>query len=89
MAIVSWVVKVLDATRNRVVSGLTSFSVSTRSVEFDIGDKMYPQAGFRVGLERLADHLGTQVRAADADVDHIADRLAGIALPLPGAHGLG
>ncbi|MDV7400950.1 hypothetical protein RZS08_56560, partial [Arthrospira platensis SPKY1] len=41
-----------------------------------------------VGLERLADHQGSEVRAADADIDDIGDHLAGMAAPRPAAHSL-
>ena len=34
-------------------------------------------------------HHRPQVRPADADIDDIADRLAGVALPLPAAHPVG
>ena len=42
-----------------------------------------------IGGERLAGHRRAQVRAADADVDHVADRFAGIAAPAPLAHRCG
>ena len=46
-------------------------------------------AGIRVGLERLVDHHGAEVRPADADVDDVRDLLAGDAPPLARAHPVG
>jgi hypothetical protein len=51
----------------------------------DVGDEMGVQALLRVGLERLGDHDRPEVGAADADVDEVGDRLAGVALPFAGA----
>ena len=39
--------------------------------------------------QRLVRHHGTEVRAADADVDDIADSFARIPLPRPVAHAVG
>ena len=39
--------------------------------------------------ERLVGHDGPEVRAADADVDHVPDALAGVALPLAAADAVG
>jgi hypothetical protein len=38
--------------------------------------------------ERLVRHHRAEVRAADADVDDVADRLAGVSLPLARANAL-
>jgi len=51
----------------------------------DIADEAALEAGLLVGLERLVDHDGAQMGAADSDVDDGADRLAGDAHPLAGA----
>ena len=53
-----------------------------------VGDKVHAQAGLRIGLQGSADHLGTQIRAADADIDHVGDALAGVTLPFTRTHGL-
>ena len=42
-----------------------------------------------VVAERLVGHHGPEVRAADADVDHVPDALAGMALPLAAADAVG
>ena len=42
-----------------------------------------------VVLQRLVGHDRTEVRAADADVDDVADALAGVALPVAAAHSVG
>jgi hypothetical protein len=39
--------------------------------------------------QRLVRHHRAQVGPADADVDHVGDRLAGVALPLPGPDPVG
>src|SRR5512136_477499 len=50
LVIVSWVVKVLDATRKSTVSGFTSFKVSTRSVLSTLETKWTRKPGFPYGL---------------------------------------
>ena len=55
----------------------------------DVRDEPRLDAGVRVGLERLVDHHGAEVRAADADVDDVRHPLAGHARPLAAAHALG
>jgi hypothetical protein len=66
---VSSVVKVLDATMNRVVSGSRPRVFSATVGGVDVGDEAALQAVLHVGLERLVDHHGAEVGAADADVD--------------------
>src|SRR5512143_2037421 len=46
-----------------------------------IRNKPEPQASMAVMLQRLIGHYRTQVRAADAYVDDVADTLAGMTLP--------
>jgi hypothetical protein len=48
----------------------------------DVGDEVELHALLAVGLESLGDHDGSEVRAANADVDNGVDLLAGVALPL-------
>lgn len=55
----------------------------------DVGDEMGAEVFLRVGLERLGDHDGAEVGAADADVDEVGDGLAGVAFPFAGADGVG
>ena len=40
-------------------------------------------------LERFVGHDRPEIRSADADIDDIADALAGMALPVAAAHALG
>ena len=40
-------------------------------------------------LQRLVGHDGAEIGAADADVDDVADPLAGVALPVAAAHAVG
>jgi len=42
----------------------------------DVGDEMAAQIGRRVRRQRPRRHRGSEIRAADADVDHIGHRLA-------------
>ena len=51
----------------------------------DIRDEMSIQTLLRVGLERLGNHDGAEIGAANADVNEIGDRLAGVAGPGAGA----
>ena len=62
---------------NSVVSGSRSAVFWAMSVGIDVRDEARLDAGIRVGLERLVDHHGAEVRSADADVDDVRDLLAG------------
>ena len=48
----------------------------------DVGDEEELHVALRVGRERDVRHDGTEIGAADADVDDVLDALAGEALPL-------
>ncbi len=50
---------------------------------------MHVELRVAIGAQGLADHDRAEVRAADADVDHVGDGPAGVARPLPVAHLLG
>ena len=43
-------------------------------------------AALAVVLQRFVGHHRAEIGAADADVDHVADALAGVPLPLAAAH---
>ena len=47
----------------------------------DVGDEAERHGALAVVLERLVGHHRAEVGAADADVDDVADALAGVALP--------
>ncbi|MNC58042.1 hypothetical protein D3C77_617120 [compost metagenome] len=47
----------------------------------DVGDEVHLQVIF-VGAQRLGDHHRAEIGATDTDVDHVLDRLAGVAFPL-------
>ncbi len=49
----------------------------------DVGDKVHLQV-ILVGAQGFGDHDGTEIGTADADVDHMLDRLAGVTFPLAG-----
>ncbi len=55
----------------------------------DVGDEAEGHGAVAVVLERLVGHHRPEVRAADADVDDVADALAGVALPRAAAHAVG
>jgi hypothetical protein len=55
----------------------------------DVGDEVGARAVAAIGFQRLGDHDGAEVGAADADVDEVGDGLAGVAFPRAGADGLG
>ena len=75
LVIVSWVVKVLEATMNRVRAG----SRPAQRLAPGACRRRWRRSARRrsargVGLERLADHHRAEVGAADADVDDVGDR---------------
>ena len=76
LAMVSCVVNVFDATVNSVVAGCSGRSVSARCVPSTFDTKCSARALARVRRQRLRDHGRTEVRAADADVDHVGDAQA-------------
>ena len=53
------------------------------------GNKVHVQPRRAVGRERRTHHQRPQIRAADADIDHVGNHLAGIAQPLAAAHRAG
>ena len=55
----------------------------------DVGDEAERQVAIAVELERLVGHHRAEVGAADADVDDVADALAGVALPVAAADAVG
>ena len=52
----------------------------------DVGDEPERRLAVAVGPQRLVRHRRPEVGAADADVDHRSDRLAGVASPLSRAN---
>src|SRR5215472_8808665 len=55
----------------------------------DIGHEAERHRAVAVVLQRLIRHDRAEIRAADADVDHIADALAGMPLPVAPAQPIG
>ena len=55
----------------------------------DVGDEAEGEVALRVVLQRFVGHDRAEVGAADADVDDVADALAGVALPLAAADAVG
>src|SRR5262249_44889518 len=81
--IVSSVVKVLDDTMKRVSDGFREVGA------VDVGDEPERHGALAVVAERLVGHDRPQIRAADADVDDVADALSGVALPGAALYALG
>ena len=54
-----------------------------------IGNEVHIQARMPEVFQRGAHHQRPQIRAADADIDHIGDDLVGVAQPFAAAHGAG
>ena len=52
----------------------------------DVGDEAERQVALAVVAQRLVGHHRAEVGAADADVDDVADALAGVAGPVAAAH---
>ena len=89
LVIVSSVVKVLEETMNSVSAGSRSLHRLGEIRAVDIGDEAEGHAPLAVVPERFVGHHRAEIGAADADVDHVADALAGVALPGAAAHAIG
>ena len=55
----------------------------------DVGDEAEGHGALAVMLQRLVGHDRAEIRAADADVDHVADAPAGMTLPGAAAEPMG
>ena len=89
LVIVSSVVNVFDETMNSVSAGSRSRMASAKSVPSTFETKRKVEAALAVVPQRLVGHDRPEVGAADADVDDVADALAGVALPCAAAHAVG
>ena len=81
--------KVLEATRKSVSSGAEIADGFDEVGAVDVRDEAEGEIALRVVLERFVGHDRAEVRAADADVDDVADALAGVALPCAAADFVG
>ena len=89
LVIVSSVVKVFDETMNSVSAGSRSRVGLDEVGAVDVGNEAERHGALAVMLERLVGHHRAEVGAADADVDDVANALAGVALPRAAAHAVG
>ena len=89
LVIVSSVVKVFEETMNSVSAGSRSRVASAKSVPSTLETKRNVSRAVAVVLQRLVGHHRAEVRAADADVDDVADALAGVPLPSAAADAVG
>jgi hypothetical protein len=55
----------------------------------DVGDEEEVEVALRVMLQRFVRHDGTEIGAADADVDDVLDALSGVAFPIARANLVG
>ena len=74
---------------NSVSSASRSRVASTKSVASTLETNRNVSSRSAVVAQRLVGHHRPEVRAADADVDDVADPLAGVAGPVAAAHPLG
>ena len=81
LVIVSSVVNVLEETMNSVSAGSRSRVASAKSVPSTLETKRKVSVAVAVVAQRLVGHHRAEVGAADADVDDVADALAGVAGP--------
>ena len=81
LVIVSSVVKVFDEMTNSVSAASRSGDGLGEVGAVDIGHEAERHRTVAVVLQRLVGHHRSQVGAADADVDHVADALARMSLP--------
>ena len=86
LVMVSSVVKVFEEMMNSVSAGVEIARRLDEVGAIDVGDEAHGQIAIAVVAQRLVGHHRSQVRAADSDVDDVADALAGVALPRAVAH---
>ncbi len=86
---VSSVVKVLDEMMKRVSAGSRSITASAKSVPSTLETKRKTNVAVAVVLERLIGHHRPKIGTSDADVDHVANALAGVAFPVATAYAVG
>jgi len=55
----------------------------------NVGNETELHRGIGKVTQRVVGHFRPEIRAADADVDHVLDRLAGVAFPFAAAHAPG
>ena len=88
LVIVSSVVKVFEEIDEQRLLGVEVAGRLGEVGAVDVGDEAEGHLAAAEVAQRLVGHHRAEVRAADADVDDVADRLAGVAAPLPRAHPL-
>ena len=86
LVIVSSVVKVFEETIQRVSDGSMSRTASAKSVPSTLETKRNVMCAVAVAFERFVSHHRTEVGAADANINDVADAFAGVAFPFPAAH---
>ena len=89
LVIVSSVVNVFDETMNSVSRRVEAARGLGQVGGVDVRDEAQVEVALAVVAQRLVRHHRAEVGAADADVDHVADALAGVAAPRAVAHPVG
>ena len=87
--IVSSVVKVFEEMMKSVSDGSRSLDGLREVGAVDIRYKAKRHGSIGVILQSLVGHYRPQVGAADADVDHVTNTLAGVPLPFAASHPVG
>ena len=85
LVIVSSVVKVFEETMNSVSRRIEIAHGFGEVGAIDVGYEAERHGALAVRLERLVGHHGAEIRAADADVDDVADALARVSFPVAAA----
>ena len=86
---VSSVVNVFEETMKSVSAGSRPVDSFRKIGAIDIGDKPERHGAVAVMLQRLVSHHRSEVGAADADVDDVANAFAGVPFPLSAADAVG
>ena len=89
LVIVSSVVNVFDAMTNSVSPAIQIARRLGEVGAVDVGDEAERHRPFAERTQREIRHLRSEIGAADADVDDVADALAGMAEPRAGANARG
>ena len=82
LVIVSSVVNVFDDDDEQRLGGVEVAVASAKSVPSTLDDEAALEVAVAVVPQRLVGHRRPEVGAADADVDDVADRLAGVPAPV-------
>ncbi len=89
LVMVSSVVKVFEETMNNVSADRDPRTASAKSVPSTLETKRKVMSRSAVMPERFVGHDRTEIGAADADIDDVANAFSSVALPFAAAHAVG